>query len=97
MFNWFYRYLGNKIHRASRDIDQPDCMPSKLATVSEDSSLCTNPITLRMYRANGGWAVEFRQYDRKSDSNETSLYVINNETELGDSISKIITMEALRR
>jgi hypothetical protein len=50
-----------------------------------------------MYKASGGWAIEFRQYDRKYDKVDTSLYVVNDEMELGNSVSKIITMEALKR
>ena len=50
-----------------------------------------------MFKANGGWAIEFRQYDHKSDRVDTALYVVNNEEELGKHISQIITMEALKR
>ena len=50
-----------------------------------------------MFKANGGWAIEFRQYDNKNDRVDTSLYVVNNEEELGRHISQIITMEALKR
>jgi hypothetical protein len=50
-----------------------------------------------MYKAAGGWAIEFKHYDNRNDRMDTSLYVVNGEEELGNHISRIITMEALKR
>jgi hypothetical protein len=50
-----------------------------------------------MFKASGGWAIEFRQYDHKNDRVDTNLYVVNDEEELGKHVSQIITMEALKR
>jgi hypothetical protein len=99
MLRWFYRYLGNKINQAhSRDTDM-ESVPSlsKASRIRESDDIATEPIQFKMYKASGGWAIEFRQYDRKYDKVDTSLYVVNDEMELGNSVSKIITMEALKR
>ena len=63
----------------------------------ESDELGTEPITFKMFKASGGWAIEFRQYDNRNDRVETSLYVVNDEEELGKHIAQIITMEALKR
>ena len=63
----------------------------------ESDELGTEPITFKMFKASGGWAIEFRQYDNRNDRVDNSLYVVNDEEELGKHISQIITMEALKR
>jgi hypothetical protein len=68
-----------------------------IASVRESDDLASEPIQFKMYKAAGGWAIEFRQYDNRNDRMDTSLYVVNGEEELGNHISKIITMEALKR
>ena len=68
-----------------------------IAIGANEDDLSSPPITFKMFKANGGWAIEFRQYKPNTDTVDTSLYVVNSEEELGDSISKIITMEALKR
>lgn len=97
MLKWFYRYLGRKIHYAQREDDGPETYPSKIASVRESDDICSEPISFKMFKAKGGWAIEFRQYDRKNDRSETSLHVINSDEDLGDKISKIITYEAMLR
>jgi hypothetical protein len=49
-----------------------------------------------VYVANGGRVVETRRYDKKTDRHTNGLYVINNDTDFGKEIDKIITIEALR-
>jgi hypothetical protein len=53
-------------------------------------------IQFTVYVANGGRVVETRRYDKKTDRHTNGLYVINNDTDFGKEIDKIITMEALR-
>ena len=53
-------------------------------------------IQFTVYSANGGRVVETRRYDKKTDRHTNGLYVINNDTDFGKEIDKIITMEALR-
>lgn len=104
---WFYKWLSEKISDSQQEAESDMKVgvntisrPSKsrrIETVRESDTLNTEPITFKMFKASGGWAIEFRQYDNKNDRVETSLYVVNNEEELGKHISQIITMEALKR
>ena len=107
MLKWFYKWLDNKLSD-SRYIDEGDTIPTasnpirgggktRRLSVRESDDLNTEPITFKMFKASGGWAIEFRQYDNRNDRVDTSLYVVNDEEELGKHISQIITMEALRR
>lgn len=104
---WFYKWLSEKISDTQQEseadmkvgintIKRPS-NSRRIEAVRESDTLNTEPITFKMFKASGGWAIEFRQYDNKNDRVETSLYVVNNEEELGKHISQIITMEALKR
>jgi hypothetical protein len=53
-------------------------------------------IQFTVYNASGGRVVETRRYDKKTDRHTNGLYVINNDTDFGKEIDKIITMESLR-
>jgi hypothetical protein len=106
---WFYKWLSSKIDDTKYEDSGPgeaislSSMSSsrpksnRIAKVRENDELSSEPITFKMFKANGGWAIEFRQYDHKNDRIDTSLYVVNDEEELGKHVSQIITMEALKR
>lgn len=67
------------------------------ATVEEARGLSnSNGIRLEFYKANGGYVIETRKYDRRKDENNVQLYLITNDQVLSDELSKIITMESLR-
>ena len=51
---------------------------------------------LNIYGASGGTIVETTKYDQKKDENRHSLYVVTEDKDLGEELSKIITMEQLR-
>jgi hypothetical protein len=107
MMKWFYKWLSSKIDDTK--YSEPDegmgvnlissgrPKSRRISAVREGDDLSSEAITFKMFKATGGWAIEFRQYDNKNDRVDTSLYVVNNEEELGKHISQIITMEALKR
>ena len=102
---WFFKWLGEKIqassytdeHQPELAIGKPYNRARKIQAARESDDLNTEPITFKMFKASGGWAIEFRQYDSRNDRFDTNLYVVNDEQELGKHISQIITMEALKR
>jgi len=51
---------------------------------------------LNIYGASGGTIIETTKYDRKSDENRHSLHIVTEDKDLGQELSKIITMEQLR-
>jgi hypothetical protein len=58
--------------------------------------LQSNSFRLNIYGASGGTIIETAKYDRKSDENRHSLHVVTEDKDLGEELSKIITMEQLR-
>ena len=59
-------------------------------------NLSSQGFRLNIYGASGGTIIETTKYDRKSDENRHSLHVVTDDKELGEELSKIITMEQLR-
>lgn len=104
---WFFKWLASKIDDTK--YSEPDessglvsmnsvkAKSRRIASVRDNEELSSEAITFKMFKASGGWAIEFRQYDNRNDKVDTSLYVVNDEEELGKHISQIITMEALKR
>ena len=71
----------------------------KVAGIPSNHSPSTQSINFQIYPATGGYVAEIAFYDEKTDSHCRSLHVISTTdySELGDHISKIITIEMLRR
>jgi hypothetical protein len=62
----------------------------------ERTDLHSQGFRLQVYGASGGTIIETTKYDRKSDENRHSLHVVTDDKDLGEQLSKIITMEQLR-
>ena len=87
----FRNWLRNWINTYEEDSPQIEKL-----TVSRDESIDTDPMVLKVFRANGGTVIETRKYDRLKDRSFNQLHVITHDQDLGESIGKIITMESLR-
>jgi hypothetical protein len=74
-------YSGNVII-SSRDSDGPNIQ--------------SQGFRLNVYSASGGTIIETTKYDRQKDDHRHSLHVVTDTTDLGEALSKIITMESLR-
>jgi hypothetical protein len=95
--NWLKLKLRNWVNSA---YDERANMVSQkqrgLAIATEGESLSSEPMRLSIYRANGGTVVETRVYDRQKDRSHNQLHIVSHDQDLGESLSKIITMESLR-
>lgn len=56
-----------------------------------------NGITLNIYPATGGKVVEYKYYDADADSTVVRLHLIPEDTDMAQAISKILTVEGLKR
>jgi hypothetical protein len=62
---------------------------------------CASPgddpiLNFKIYSAVGGKVAEFRRYDRKSERSDSTTYIITDEQDFGECISRIATMERLK-
>ena len=84
---FFYRWLQNKLNNYDQD------EPVKILTTEQ--SLTSHGMNFTVYKANGGFVVEHRVYDRKNDCNNNSLHIITPNQDLGEELGKIITYESI--
>lgn len=66
------------------------------AKISASRSINSNGMNFTVYRANGGYVIETRMYDKKHDENNLTLHIITVDKDLGEELGKIITYENLR-
>jgi hypothetical protein len=95
--NWFKKIVINWV-REDWDNARQDCAePSRLISTAENASINSDPVlNFKVYSAIGGKVVEFRRYDRKSDRNDSTTYIITNDQDFGERIAKIATMENIK-
>jgi len=62
----------------------------------EPASLDSNGMRLQIYKASGGFVVETRRYDERTDRHDNTMHVITESEDLGERLGKIVMMEALR-
>jgi hypothetical protein len=75
------------------DSDEAVKVPS-LST--EPMSLDSHGMRLQIYKASGGFVVETRRYDERTDRHDNTMHVITEDEDLGERLGKIVMMEALR-
>ena len=94
------RWLLNSVKEAVKEERENEVYntmkPARLASIDRHNSLDSNPMVLKIYRANGGTIVETSTYDRQKDRHANQLHIIGHDVDLGQGLSKIITMESLR-
>ena len=73
-------------------------LPSPVrSTVGNTAIGSDNGMNFTLYSASGGFIIEMRHYDRKTDRNDNKLHIINSDENLGERIGHIITLELLRQ
>jgi hypothetical protein len=97
---WFDNWFSKKCKQAWDNANKVDAM---VMNAHHDSSEKVNRIhnektmTLNVTRASGGWIIENRQYDAHKDRTNTSIYIVTDDKDLGEELSKIITYENIYR
>jgi hypothetical protein len=92
------KWLKRKIRDWVRDANEEMEISSKLIASRDVEAVSdAEPIlNFRVFSAVGGRVVEFRQYDRQKDRTHTQTYIITNEQDFGERISKIATIESMK-
>ena len=92
---WLKRLVANWAQQGSEENAK---VSRGLVTSRDSEAVCGDEpiLNFKVYSAVGGKVVEFRRYDRKSDRNDSTTYIITNDQDFGDRIAKIATMEKLK-
>jgi pyrroloquinoline quinone (PQQ) biosynthesis protein C len=89
------KWFAKKLKQAHEDSKKnlAEVMPVAI----ERSNRIDNERTmnLNVTKANGGWVIEHRQYDKHKDRNNSSVHIITDDKDLGEELGKIITFESL--
>ena len=93
---WFKKLVAGWA-REGRNYEEDCVQPNRLISTAECASINDDPVlNFKVYSAVGGKVVEFRRYDRKSDHNHSTTYIITNDQDFGERIAKIAMMENLK-
>ena len=97
MINWFRQKLHNFIF--PQDINE--VVETKThrgrALISRGSQLDNRGMNFTIHMANGGYVLEYSSYNDKTDRHDNTLHIINSDTDLGQGIAHVITLEMLRK
>jgi len=92
---WFYKWFAKKCQQALNNehelVKEAEIMPvTKSNRIDNERTM-----TLNITKANGGWVIEHRQYDRHKDRSNSHVHIITDDKDLGEELGKIITFESL--
>jgi hypothetical protein len=104
MIRWLWSRMMKWGWDFSRQLHDDGSVPlarlrNKYDAVTDDNSGIdlNNPITLRVQAVQGGTLIETRWYNAKKDENDRKLHIVTGEENLAEAISKIVTMELIRK
>ena len=86
----FINWLNKVINKKNKTIGAISPEPIRSNTID------ARGMNFTIYKANGGFVLEHRQYDSKTDRSNNYLHIITEEMELCEEIAKIITYTTLR-
>jgi hypothetical protein len=70
---------------------------NRIGTVrARDDFEAEEGLNMQLHKAIGGRIVSFNHYDRKTDRSYRKVYIITDEQDFEQELSKIITMESMR-
>ena len=97
MKNWLRQKLQNFLY----PLDTNEVVETKTnrgrALISRGSQLDNRGMNFTIHMANGGYVLEYSTYNDKTDRHDNALHIINSDTDLGQGIAHIITLEMLRK
>jgi hypothetical protein len=70
---------------------------NRIDDISEEPFPLEHGMRFTIYQASGGLIIQYSQYDEKINETNHALHIITNDMDIGDSLSKIITIQQLRK
>lgn len=99
MINRFLRYLGRKINE-SQNMTMEGKISRPIPEPIAERDNFHNPrksLNFFVYYANGGMIVEIRTFDKKREEWDNQLYIVTEDQDLSEFLSRIITVQMLSR
>lgn len=96
MKNWLRRKIQNFLNDDGGCLKASSGLDRSMQPVREDDFGNAKNINLNVYYATGGLVIKSYKYDHKTDRSHNSLYIIREEQDLANELSRIITVESLK-
>lgn len=95
---WFSNWIYKQVQKARDNEIEDKLGSSKQMAVRpiEDDTINARGMNFTMYKANGGYIVEYRKYDQRKDQWDNKLHIITEDKDLGEELGKIVSFESLR-
>lgn len=104
---WFDKWLARKVRKGLNQQKQEEERAIHVLskehynvvgsmTKGNDTIDSFPDLNFKMFKAENGWVMEVRHTDKRTDRHTMNIHLIVDGEDLGDSIAKIITLEALR-
>ena len=93
------RWLKQRLRNWINTDDEVEYVTSKrrnTLVAGDRHELDGEPIRFNIFRANGGTVVQTHVYDRQKDRSFQQLHIVGHDQDLGECLSKILTLESLR-
>lgn len=94
---WLKKTLARWVNDGNDILDEwnSESYGGNMLVEERNSPDCDPTMNFKVYNADGGKIVEFRQYDRASDRSTNRLYIIPEDKDFGDGIKHIAMMHLL--
>ena len=89
-----------QIGQIAKSLNSVKVRPARLTAGHQSEghiSFNQQPLHFKIYPATGGHIVEYTYYNEKSDRHDQALHLIPSDLDMATELSKIMTLEALKR
>ena len=97
MINWLRHKLHNFIFPTDCEVVESKPLRRNGLAITRGSSLDSRGMNFTIHMANGGYVLEYSSYNEKTDRHDNTLHIITADTDLGQGIAHVITLEMLRK
>jgi hypothetical protein len=98
--NWIkkklIKWISNGLNTSNKD-EVYDYGSKGVRCTTEDNSPRTQPqLNFRIYNAVNGQILEFNHYNRVTDRDENTVYLVDKNEKIGDYVAKCLTLEMMK-
>jgi hypothetical protein len=97
MKNWLRNKLQNFLYPQDNDCVVESKPHTRRGVLVRGSQLDSRGMNFTIHMATGGYVLEYSSYNDKTDRHDNTLHIINSDTDLGQGIAHVITLEMLRK
>jgi hypothetical protein len=84
---WWTRQMGRHYGELETPVEQ----------VVRASEMNSRGMTFTLYHAQGGFVLEWSNYDPHTDRRQNRLYIIRDDQDFAQQVAQCVTLESLRR